>query len=320
MYKLRLITALFALVSFTWAHAEPSFSGYFNVEHFDAEGKDAKYDMHHFNIMVGHEIGKFSLFAELEFEHAPATEDGIGNITAERAYGQYSHNRHLNVRAGVMLNDTLYQENHYPSIVYNISRPQMVKKIISGSSEGIRVFGEIGGGFDYAVEDGQEPGVAGVPAENKNHKTYSLGYSFNLGEVTGRVSARQAVYHKPNAAAEADETATSYDLNLKWNSLGLWFESGAASSDETIKLTDKEGTYAILSYDLELEDKGTLIPYYMYDSFKDKVTDTDATVRTGLGVAYRPEPQITLKLEHLSTDDGTDTTAQWAAAFVYFYN
>jgi|SaaInlStandDraft_5_1057022.scaffolds.fasta_scaffold06279_6 hypothetical protein len=316
---MRILTLLCALVVYVQSYADPSISGYFNTEYFDKETSEPYYDMHHFNIMIAHEIGKFRMFAELEFEHAPSQVDGgvnsRGKILSERAWGEFNHNNYFNVRMGQMLNGTLYQQNHYPSITPNIARPQLVKKIFDGDLEGIRFFGDIGYGLKYEVEKGQAPGTT-----DKKHLGFALSYGLNAGGVDVEVTARSATYHTAGAGADTDPTATGFELNLNWKDLTIWAESAAkTNTDESV---DATGTYAILSYEFDLGKPGTLTPFYLHDSFHDKPATTDAIVKSGIGLTYRPEPQISIKLENLSTAeyDSVEATSQWGIGFVYFYN
>lgn len=311
-----------SLIAFSaWqAKADPSISGYFNFEYIDPDGADPAYDMHHFNIMVGHEVGKFRLFAEVEFEHAPEVgeEATRGGVLVERAWGEYNLNPYFNVRMGQMLNGTLYQQNHYPNLTNNITRPQMVKKIFSGDLEGLRFFGSVGYGFHYEVESGQE-----VDATAAKHMTYALKHEFASQTLRTSVAARLASY-TPAGGGDA-VPASGIEVNVAWNALTLWAESGVKKNDS--ETTNLLGTYAILSYKLDLGSAGHISPFVMYDAYQDKNVTTDAIVKTGYGLNYQPEPEVSIKLEGLSTGEYTNldtskvaATSQWALAFVYFYN
>ncbi len=314
------IVVFIALAFSSLSVSAANLSGYYSFERVDAESSEPAWDAHNVNLIVSHETGAFRFFSEIEFEKAvkmegtgectalPCEGTGRGEIVMERAWGEYSYNKYLNVRLGLFLDDTYYQQHHYPNVVPNFSRPQLVTNIIDGDIEGLKLHGEIAAGLSYVAELGQDPG-----STDNTHTMVGVHYKKEVGDLDLSLAVRT---HQYEVAGE-NEDALSYEVIVHYQNFLLWFE-GANRSIET---GDKEGMYAILAYSF-LFDNHEFSPFISWDTYKDKAAQTDSRDRIGYGISYRPEPNIAIKLEQLDTQefDNVDKTSQWGFQFAYFFN
>ncbi|MBT4790458.1 MAG: hypothetical protein HON90_02715 [Halobacteriovoraceae bacterium] len=362
----QLLLLLTALVVSSAAMADTNISGYINVERFDIEGSEPFYDQHHMNIMLQHETDQFKFFTEIEFEHsakfkakegadgdsegstdgdAGAGSDaeseldgGRGAVIVERAWIDWTLHKYVTLRSGLMLNNTLYLQNHYPSIINNISRPQIVKKIFDAELEGFRLYGEAKGViYEYWQGRGSQN-----PADDTYNKGvsngFALGYAgmamngdldYSVKYLSGTYSVADNSTTSTSTTDVADDTSTGIELTLNWKNVGLWVEKGDRKSHKTSGATeaDRTGIYATLSYAIELDNGREIVPFYMHDSYKDDSKHDTDVVKSAYGFSYRPVPNFSFKMEYQATaayDDNTgteqDKSHQWATGLVYFYN
>lgn len=328
------------LVSISSANAEVDISGYLDMEYLSKVdgGSEPEFDQHHISVILQHESDIFKALTELEWEHAAriAAEDGgtasgDGIVVVERAWGDINFSQLLNLRLGVILNSTIYQQNHFPSIVVNLTRPQIVKNIFDGSYEGIKLYGKVQSGFNYDAWVTRDPKQRNGGSADTEHAGTSigsrLGFSrkinrdFNLN--TGLLWANYATSSGTDTTIDI-ENAIGFEAEVNYKNFTLWTEYGERKNNSN-SLNNQLGTYSILSYSYYKGMK-EIIPYFMYDRYRKNSSSEEAIVRTGLGLTYRPIPTITFKSEYLTTSEYETSTStvesakQLGFAFIYFFN
>lgn len=335
-----IIPFVFSLAAF----AEVDISGYFDMEyvtkHGDATNKNPQWRQHHLNLMMEHSVEIYKFFAEIEFEDATELEasdggnaEGHGKLFVERAWADADLFPFLKVRVGQMLNSTLYQQNHYPSIIVNFTRPAIVKKVFDGAYEGMKLYGNLPLNFSYNLWTERAPKKRNDSNTIENNDGANLGakvsYLLNIPslDLTADFGVLWAEYKKSSTVTSAHWTQASkgFEANINWNNFTLWTEYGTRN-DKLVNNNIIKAYYLIASYAFETA-KGEFIPFVMYDNYRKNGDSLDAKVNKGFGVTFRPIPTLSLKTEYLMSDEYTNTSNvkvkngnQLAFALVYFYN
>jgi hypothetical protein len=342
MKKMIFVIPLLALLGWAKPSYAVSVSGYFDMEYYDADNHtNPYYDQHHLNVMLSHEVGMYRFFSEIEFEQAPdidygrekqpAPTDGQGRLFVERAYGQALISKYFNLTMGQMLHPSLYFTNHYPSVINNISGPMMTTEhhyVFTRNIKGVMANGEVVAGLYYNVWTGRGPSEPVPQYESGIDTGYSVGYQGKFNKLAVDVAYKAGDYTEDNLNHR--KASSGVDLNLTWGHFNLWSEFATSKHDSDAKL-DQTANYITASYAVDLGDKGEIIPFILMDSYKnDYYTSEKKTM--AYGVAFKPEPSVTIKAEYKKTDSyngGADTVDgggafaagnQYALAFVYFYN
>ncbi len=340
-----LLTALLGIGTFDTAHADLKVFGYSNFVHSWQSKTHPSFDQVNTNLMMQKEDDRFKFFTEIEFQHAPKHDAGVqqgttpnatgrGAISVERAWAEVNLAKYAQLRAGVMLNTTLYVDNHYPSIVTPIDSPMLSKNIFQEQMEGAQLRGELPAGFSYIawLDRKQQDTPQGL--ENYGGHLY---YENTLGDVWFKAGLLAAEYHVFDTTLTTNkfhnQFAKGAELQLTFKGLTLWSEIAQLTDKKNSQLGQR-GFYTLLSYSLETK-AGEFIPFVLLDSYRgasvnhaDKdgvnVGYTPSNVfAKSLGLTYRPIPVISFKSEWTHTDAVTGTTIpasdKVALAFVYFY-
>ena len=321
-------------------YAEVDISGYVDMEYLSPidGNSEPEFDQHHISIIFQHETDIYKVLTELEWEHAASISasdggnaSGDGKIVVERAWGDINLSRKFNIRMGVILNSTIYQQNHFPSIVVNLTRPQMVKKIFDGSYEGLKFYGFLGENFNYDAWLTKDPKQRNGGSVETEHSGTSVGsrvgfnYKFNRDFYvnTSLLFANFNTTSPTDVEETTTETATGIEAEIVYNNITLWTEYGERKNPDAT-INNQRGLYAILSYS-HYVGNNEFIPFFMYDSYRNHSESKEDIVRTGLGLTFRPRHNISFKSEYLQTSsyETTSTTVdsaqQLGFAFVYFF-
>jgi hypothetical protein len=373
-FKNLLLSSIIAGTSFSAFAAGPDISGYFDVAFLAPKDKSTYFHQQHLNLLLQHQVDKFKFFSELEFEDTPnmdygrvpdaTTIEGKGRLFLERAYGEYAASQFVNVRMGQMLTSTHYYLNHYPSIIVNYTNPLTLKTIFNYNEMGVQFFGEYQG-FRYDAWTGKGPNTSKQnPGQNESGTNYGgkLSYSYNskvfnmtfavIGEsyaMGDQPSATQANIDNgtANSNAKKSNMAMGAEFVMNYDAFTLWAEYGTREGKDLKGLNDKvsgsnklTGYYLQGSYAVSLGKHGEIIPFVMIDGLKykdgfDGLVEAKNMTRTILGLAYRPVPTITWKLEYTKCGSYVPKNADGTlyhiadanyledkvvAQFVYFYN
>lgn len=335
-----LLTALLGIGGLNTAHADLKVFGYSNLVHSWQSKTHPSFDQVNTNLMMQHETDKFKFFTEIEFQHAPKHEasapgaavNGRGAVSVERAWAEINLARFAQLRAGVMLNTTLYVDNHYPSIVTPIDAPMLAKNIFQEQMEGAQLRGELPAGFSYIAWLDRKTQDKAQGLENYGGHLY---YENTLGGVWFKAGLLAAEYHVANASNVVhNQFAKGAELQLTFKGFTLWSEI-AQLRDKYDSLLGQRGFYTLLSYSIDTS-AGEFLPFVLLDSYRGagfERTGTDDRVfkytpsnqfAKSVGLTYRPIPVISLKSEWTHNDavDGTTIpkSDKVALAFVYFYN
>lgn len=306
----------------------PDISGYFDIAFLSPKDKSSYYHQQHFNLLMHHQVNKFSFFAELEFEDTPnidygripgapggGVDGGKGRLFLERAYGEMRVNSYFTIRMGQLLTPTYYYLNHYPSIVVNYTNPLTMKTIFNYNEMGVQVLGG-NNGLHYDLWTGKGPSSSDA-AQNESGVNLGgkISYTtkYKSGEFTlSGLAASYSLGDNPALPTNAKkaEWATGAEFIMSYDQFSLFSEYGvrdlkdAKGLNGNISGTNKVTAYYVLgSYSIGLESYGELIPWIMVDGLKykegfDSVVDTTAINRTSLGLTYRPIPIVNWKLEY----------------------
>lgn len=322
------------------ANAEVDISGYIDMEYLSPldSQSEPEFDQHHISIIFQHETDIYKVLAELEWEHAAKIEasaggnaSGDGAVIVERAWGDINLSRYFNVRMGVILNSTIYQQNHFPSIVVNLTRPQMVKKIFDGSYEGIKIYGDLAKSFNYDMWVTRDPKQRSGGSTATEHTGTSVGsrlgfkhkYSTDFAINTGILWANFNTTNSNDDTSTTIENSLGFEAEINFKNFTLWAEYGERKNPD-ISENSQRGFYSILSYS-HFSGLNEFIPFLMYDSYRKNNQSEEAINRTGLGLTFRPRHNISFKSEYLQTSSyktsttTIDSAQQLGFAFVYFF-
>ena len=117
----------------------------------DDKGVDDEFDMLRFVTYFGYKFSdRIILNSEIEFEHA--STGGNGEVSVEQAYLDYLVNKHVNLRAGLLLVPMGFvNELHEPPFFHGNDRPAVERQIIPSTwrQNGVGIYGELVPGLRY---------------------------------------------------------------------------------------------------------------------------------------------------------------------------
>jgi hypothetical protein len=340
MYRFWLISFFVFVTSNSFA--EVDISGYLDMEYVTRFGerphKDPEFDQHHISLIFQHEADIFKILTELEWEHSASfeasdggTATGDGKIVVERAWGDINLSKYFNIRLGLFLNSTIYHQNHFPSIIVNISRPQIVNKIFDPSFEGIKLYGEVYQGINYDFWITRDPKQRNGGSEATEHEGTSLGSRLGYHRKISKdlYLDMGILWANFNTSSSSDttahlQTALGAQAEVVYKNFTLWTELGERVDKDILSNTQR-GLYSLLSYSHFIGSK-EIIPFLMYDQYIKNSSSLEPIKRTGLGITYRPISTVTFKSEYLKTSSYQTSTSsvksaqQIGLAFIYFFN
>lgn len=297
-------------------------NGYYDFEYLaDNEGGYAHFRQHHISLFIARDWETWRLFTELEWEDGTALKgDGVppatgtGEIKMERGWVEYLPSDAINVRMGKILLPHYWNVNHYPNVVLSTNRPLMVRNIYPTDTTGIMVYGTVyrgSMGATYRMYAGN--GQSANDARNDDNVNKATGgrLTFHLGGLIGlnRLDVSGSGYSEQNATDGAfDVWGADAQVNVGRVELLAEYASRTAN-------TDTEGFYVQPSARIA----GELRAFYRFDSLDNGAFEE---WRQTVGLNYRPEPNISLKVEVSDNDSDDPTTTQYeevAASIALFF-
>ncbi len=273
------------------------------VETIMSMDESSSFDQHHMNLLLGVEKGKFRAHLNIQSLYAYTTEDGgKGDFAIEEAYGEYTVNDLLKIRAGHFLMPFgIYNDIHYITPLFAtvvlpyIYEPPMMyaggplihesaNLLLSGTYVGDEM--ELSYGLHVGNGERDESGLD----KNKDKQlggrvrlslfdNFKVGVSYCTVEDDPDTEGRNNIYG-------VDIDATFLDsLNLQSEYV----------RDDYEKRESRYSYYVRLTYNLD-----RLSPFITYDYFEDKedLLYKKGMNRWGVGVGYTLNENITLKGEY----------------------
>jgi hypothetical protein len=172
-------------------------NGYYNFRFSaDDSATPVAFQQHHLGVILGKQLGRFSVLTELELQnvphhaeirregeageglegaekgepHAEGTEgdiSGEGQVAVENAWMEYSHSRFVNVRVGKQLSPQYWWQNRYPNLTLSTDLPIHLRELFPPELVGVMVHGsaaspvgasEFGLGYRFYISNNQFEG------------------------------------------------------------------------------------------------------------------------------------------------------------------
>lgn len=300
----RLILFL-SIVTISSAKASLNIFGYFDMEKTFQEGTLPEYDQHHLSLMFQHESEKFTFFSEVEYEHGSAidhsspTATGRGAIYVERAWAHAHISKYFNLRAGVILNNTNYEKNHFPTITVNTEKPKIVGKIFNSSIEGINASGNFFEKISYNLWHERSQNAKGAQNGGANYGG-DIGYHQSNDQIDLKVSMLFGSYYLKNNDSNINNgknystSSFGMDFALDFSDYTLWAEYGKKTDSK--KDTNIEGYYLLLSKSIYFTNS-EIVPFVRYESYKNDSTHNEFQSVYGFGLNYKPNTYVSIKTD-----------------------
>ena len=310
-----------------------TFSGYSNLRLRNLENSGSRLQLHDLSLFTSWKPSlRWRFFAEIEAEDVFTVGDGgfdmsDTEIVVERLYADYLWKRSINIRVGRFLTPFgRWNLIHADPLVWTVTRPLVTTLAIPDHGTGIVVFGNIPvreSRFEYYLYvDNSED----LDLDNADTPLEGIDLSGVPNDFLQAAGAK-AVYHFFNDRAQIGASYASIRLDgdsrlrhvlgvngfLSWNGIELSTETayrflhdGGGREEWGTFVQGVAPVYGALNAFLRLE---------FYSS---KKTGVDAS-RINIGLAYRPVPATTFKLEYNNGSDHRLAPDGWQASWAVLF-
>ena len=307
-------------------------SGYSSLRAQNFAGRPAALDLRDLSLFTIWEPGRWQFFAEIELENVFGIDDrGIhasdSELEIERLYLDYAFRDALNLRVGRYLTPFgRWNQLHADPLVWTVSRPIVTLLAIPDHGSGVAVHGEraISNNaleYHFYADDSSDLDphhgessfedliVEGIANDFDNALGGQLRYHFFDDRAEVALSfATIAV-----ARSHGRRHLLGLDLLYRWHRVEFSMESAYRFSDDS-REGDEWGVF--------MQGVLPLVGHCFFvvrSEFYSGGTRVDDAARGTFGVAYRPHPATTFKLEYHDgsnkklTPDGVE--ASWSVLF-----
>lgn len=304
-------------------------NGYYNFR-FSADDSETPiaFQQHHLGLILGKQLGRFSVLTELELQNVPhhaelmregeagegheAVEEvhteptagdisGEGQVAVENAWMEYSQNRLLNVRLGKQLSPQYWWQNRYPNLTLSTELPIHLRELFPPELVGVTVHGsvaspmgasELGLGYRFYVSNNQFEGNSRT--DRRDGKSWGGRVQLRL-PATGRLRRLDVagdVYRGQIGLVTQELVADNvfgFEAQLEVDRFLFQAEYARGRTLETTRL----GYY--LQPAVRLSDEW--VAFYRAERLESPLAHR-AEARHLAGLNYRPFPQIAIKGEY----------------------
>ena len=299
----------------------------------DQNPPNGGFDIQRIGINFQHEQDIFTIFVQIQIEHAAQFGDaadgkganssspiGFGEIATERAWLEARFDPKFRLKFGKEITPTLWQRAHYPSVYTSITNPQIENNTFEEYLVGLLAEGDLPAGFVYNAwlnksmnTVSEDPTTYHQTATDTKTLAPSVGGRFGWQIENKNSSAYfgglAAGYHDlPNRFVYGFESA------LKWKNVSLWSEYSKAPTTR--------GWYLLPSYTFALSDESEISPYILYDVFNDDAVGPDSRKVAAIGLNFKPKAYLTIKGEGVFTSASNTELVSRAVRLgvVYYFN
>lgn len=296
-------------------------AGYYDFEYITAnDASNSHFRQHHVSLFVSRSWEQWRVFSEIEFENGPVHAgsggpvEGNGEIKVEAAWGEYLYADWLHIRGGKQLLPHYWNVNHYPNVVLSTERPLMVRAIYPADTTGVMVYGTaytgpVGATYNLYYGNGQSADSAHT--DDNEGKVVGGHFTLHLDHLIDGVNRLNlGISGMSDPTASDHDDVYGFDTQVNAGRFELLAEYAKRTND-----TSGEGLYVQPSARVWRE----LRCFYRY-GYKDLVNKARQERHT-VGVNFRPQPNISLKLE-VNTNDFSDDTEGFeevATSFAIFF-
>ncbi|MCB1747117.1 MAG: hypothetical protein KDK06_08060 [Gammaproteobacteria bacterium] len=287
-------------------------AGYTSLRVRGLEGRDTRFDLHDLALfLIWQPAPRWTLFAEIEGEEL-ATVDGRGlnngdsELVVERAYVDFAATPRLNLRAGRFLTPFgRWNLVHADPLVWTVTRPLMTTVPVPDHASGVLAWGSLplaAGNLEYsAYLDGSES-LDPVHGEAEFEEVHLPAIANDFDHAAGG----QLRYHFLDEAAQIGVSYAAFDIDrgrghhhafgadglYRWH---RWEVSGEAvyRLNSAAGTRDDWGAFGQLVVPLH----GPLYGVGRLEYYSSGVLGEDVG-RGSLGLALRPVPPVTIKVEY----------------------
>lgn len=335
-------------------------NGYYNFR-FSADDSETPiaFQQHHLGVILGKQLGRFSVLTELELQNVPhhseirreeeggegleAAEEthtegtagdisGEGQVAVENAWMEYSHSRFVNVRVGKQLSPQYWWQNRYPNLTLSTDLPIHLRELFPPELVGVTVHGsvaspvgasEFGLGYRLYVSNNQFEGNSRT--DRRDGKSWGGRLQLRL-PATGRLRRLDVagdVYRGQIGLVTQELVADNvygFEGQLEVDRFLFQGEYARGRTLETTRL----GYY--LQPAVRLTDEW--LAFYRAERLESPLAHR-AETRHLAGVNYRPFPQIAIKGEYyrvlpldrsyVESEEAPRRVNGFAAAAVFYF-
>ncbi|MDH5526183.1 MAG: hypothetical protein OEY97_02605 [Nitrospirota bacterium] len=308
-------------------------NGYYSFDIITDSGAGrSTFRQHSFNLFVGREWDRWQVLSEIEYEDGVTVKEGTPNpdvtgaVALEYAWFQYQVNDAFKVRGGKFLVPEYWNAHHFAPVTMSTAPPLLVKKVFPDDATGLMLHGatyvgKVGATYSTWVTNGDSHAAT----DTSDHKGGGGKLTLNLGglfSTTGRLDLSFFGHHTlrdypPPAPLTPTQPVDITGLELQINTRLLELLAEYVHQDGA---SGPEGFYVQPAVRVS---KGVRL-FYRYEGLdRGLVTGTDGgmPIRHTGGINWRPQPNMTVKLEGNNTryDVPAGTTVQQLLASVALF-
>lgn len=333
-YRWKLIGLIVATLIPGIAHSAPwekiTLNGYFSFEYEktlsgdDEEDVNGSFDLDLVDLVFNFQAtDRLRVAVDITYEHGTATEDGRGNSAVEYAFAEYTINPLFKLKAGKMFTHFgIYNEIHTAKPAnLTVKEPLSTNKNNKFGSEirfyprwlsGVALqgngdFGDVEFDYDLQLSNGETEDDDANPYEEDDNTSKAVNGRIRLNPTmdmrVGFSFYRDSMQDPDNEEDRID--ISSYGFQFEWDTgsnVAVELEYVWGTEDWAMTGEISRSAYtAMVYYHLK-----NLTPYFRHEFIEpDDDTDDDNATRTALGVNWRVDTNMHLKLEidKISTDE-----------------
>ena len=287
-------------------------SGYFSLRFRDLSTEDARLDLRGLSLFSSWAPSPgWLVFSELEIEDAFSVDDDGPNasnaeLVLERLYADYAATPSMSLRVGKFLTPVgRWNRIHADPLVWSVSRPLVTVLPAASHATGVAAYGLVPMGADnieYIVylddselfdprhgdasfEDMDVPGAS-------NDFDYAAGMQIRYHFLNQRAELAFSYAGFKMAGLDQRKHLLGVDAYLSWRRFEFTSEAAYRYSEGRGE-DDQWGAFVQGVAPLF----GNLSVFTRYEIYRGNAISTDAR-KSVIGLAYRPRPPVTLKLEY----------------------
>ncbi|HUJ60989.1 MAG TPA: hypothetical protein VLX92_20940 [Kofleriaceae bacterium] len=205
-----------------------AFGGYGEITYNAPSNADSVVDFRRFVLFFGHDFtDRIRFYSEVEFEHAVASFDDVGEAEIEQGYLDGLLDKRINLRGGLILMPMgIVNVYHEPPSFHGVDRPDVDEFVIPSTwrEPGFGIFGELAEGVRYQlylVDGFNANGFTADSAIAEGHQEAQLAYAGDAG-VIARVDYEPVLGTVIGASAYGGTSGNSLRGSVGYVPIGLF--------------------------------------------------------------------------------------------------
>ncbi len=306
--------------------------GYLNLTASNLQGEDATLALRDLSLFATWRPSvRWTLFMEAEVEDSMLVDDrGLtgsdAELALERLYLEYTHRHWLSMRAGKFLTPVGRWNNvHAAPLVWSVSRPLVTELPFPSFATGLAASGSLltdNGNLDYIlyVDDSEDfdpangetdfEGIELPGQSNDFEQAAGLQLRYHFLDERAEIGASYLHFNQFEHAEDSDLLG----LDFFWTSAGYELSSELIYRFNEGSQSNEWGGFlqgvAPISHGIHV--------YGRYENYEAHSRAIDTRQRI-IGLAWRPQPPVTLKLEWRDVDNERLSPGGWLASLAVLF-